>query len=916
MVGEIYKLLVTLFLRIDSIVYGIISVLYQVFIAVASLKMFNDGIYSRIENMVYMIVGVFALFLIAYNLLKHMIDADLSKSATDVKKVVLNLVTSMFMIMLIPITFNLLFSVQNAILKQDLIGKLFQPYTTDFENSEHLSSCLDSRVIVYQEDSDSYVQTDDSQAVNDVKLKCYGNLAALQMFQGFFYPAIVNDPENIQNYQNGTSLTNTLNEAAASVHPEDSTALEKLGSAVKWLFEPLPMKVFDIVNAFRNSDENDNSDFSLADAYDVAVASGDFAIFELFTENVESGEIKYTFLASTIAGGFACYVLLLYCLDVAVRAVKLAFYQMIAPFPIMMRVVPKKGTEIFNNWLKCVSTTYFEIFSRLAILYFGMFFVSNIFTLMGEGLSSKNIGYNLMSGSLFGVGVWLLVKAVIILGIFAFMKKLPELLKQIVPSSDKFSLKLWDHLKDSFAIPAAIGGFAGGMVASGGNPLAGIRAAGKGWKDSSLAGIGAEHKRRLAKLEADKKSRAAGQSTTERMAHRMLERGRGYLGLDSGVDELNRKIDRGEGLRKGTTITAINDSMDNIQLLDSESHHIGTINRGDTRIYDKDTKTNAETSLEMWKRRQSDIKEIANKYDETASGMRAVASSAKAFDDVMESKLLKGDSKYTLQYSMFKDNQGKYHVVYGVDENDFKNNLRAKLNELGYADGDQKDALINSLSESSSIGNLSTFQNYTAGFLRKHDGEDLGNSYDEINQSGTKAMDALKKLAERELILGDDNGTGRMIKAGQGSLNTLINNIVAGKLLELQATRDVDGTITSATLDRLSNIQVGSYTLDLTAPGFESRLQAALRNGQFTADELISALKNLETAATNVETEKTSDAGKINQRLNEADSQVKAHTRFIETGNKAIDIEKRGNVYTAQQATTDYINKTKGGNSQ
>lgn len=533
--GEIHKLLTELFLRIDSLVYGFISVLYQKFIALASLKMFNDAVYARIENAVYMIVGVFALFLIAYNILKHMIEADFSKSATDIKKIIINLVTSMFMIMLVPLAFNFLFSIQNSILKYDLIGKLFQPFEADFENSKHLASCQNDVSAVYDEETNEYVLSNSEDITKNIKLKCYGNLAALQMFQGFYYPAIVDSSNNTNAFKNGASLTDTLNNAAETIKPESASFLENAGKIFKFWVEPLTFKIIDIVNHFKNGAEKLDKDFTLADAYDVVVASGDFAILELFNENVESGEIKYTYLISTIAGLFVCYVLFLYCLDVAVRTVKLAFYQMIAPFPIMMRVVPKKGTEIFNNWLKCVSTTYFEVFSRLAIVYFGMYFISNVFVLMGEGLNSGNIGYDLMSGGLFGVGVWLLVKANIILGIFAFMKKAPDLLKEIVPSSSKFSLKLWDHLKDSFAVPATLGGFVGGMALGGGNPLAGIRAAGKGWKDSSLRGIGAEEKRRRNRVETLNKGVTRGQLFRDSV--------RQSMGRDSLADENLRRID-------------------------------------------------------------------------------------------------------------------------------------------------------------------------------------------------------------------------------------------------------------------------------------------------------------------------------------------------------------------------------------
>lgn len=55
---------------------------------------------------------------------------------------------------------------------------------------------------------------------------------------------------------------------------------------------------------------------------------------------IVSGEVSYYFIISPIAGIFVVFVLLSYCLDMALRLVKLAVYELIAPIPILARIIP------------------------------------------------------------------------------------------------------------------------------------------------------------------------------------------------------------------------------------------------------------------------------------------------------------------------------------------------------------------------------------------------------------------------------------------------------------------------------------------------------------------------------------------------------------------------------------------------
>ena len=78
------------------------------------------------------------------------------------------------------------------------------------------------------------------------------------------------------------------------------------------------------------------------------------------------------------------YIILVYCLDLGLRAVKLAFYEIIAPLPIIVRVIPSLS-KVFSSWIKATLSTYAEVFIRIAVLYFAIFAFSYVPSIMNGG---------------------------------------------------------------------------------------------------------------------------------------------------------------------------------------------------------------------------------------------------------------------------------------------------------------------------------------------------------------------------------------------------------------------------------------------------------------------------------------------------------------------------------------------------
>ena len=190
--------------------------------------------------------------------------------------------------------------------------------------------------------------------------------------------------------------------------------------------------------------------------------------------------MNYTFLISTLAGGAICLLLIVFCFDIAVRSVKFGFLRMIAPIPIVSRIDPKKGKEVFDKWLKVCISTYLDLFIRLLAIYFAIFVITQMIDLrFVDAVTGVETDVNAF------------VKVFIILGALLFAKQLPKLIEDLtgLKMSGKFTLNPLKKLNQT-GIPglAAVGaagalGFASNMAEAknrGSGPIGFMKRVGSG----------------------------------------------------------------------------------------------------------------------------------------------------------------------------------------------------------------------------------------------------------------------------------------------------------------------------------------------------------------------------------------------------------------------------------------------------
>lgn len=199
------------------------------------------------------------------------------------------------------------------------------------------------------------------------------------------------------------------------------------------------------------------------DGYQAAVNSareGDSFIsaFGPLLGDVVDGNITYLIIISTVAGLFCAYVLLGYCLDAGLRAVKLAYLQLLAPLPILLTIIPGQK-KVFKNWLSKTVSCFLEVFVRIFAMAFVIYIINHL-----PNLLENNQLFEGACATQPGIITVLLIKAIIICALFDFMKQAPKLISEITGIDSKgfgIGLKGKGILGDAFG---TLGGIATGAA--------------------------------------------------------------------------------------------------------------------------------------------------------------------------------------------------------------------------------------------------------------------------------------------------------------------------------------------------------------------------------------------------------------------------------------------------------------------
>ena len=429
--GILKAILGYIFLAIDSVVYFFVSQGFKMYIALAQFKLFDDKVFDDLINRTYIIIGVIALFIVAYALLNSIINPDnASKGDKSLSKIVKNFIFAIIGIAIVPTVFNYFYYFQRVVLCNNLIPK----------------------ILLAQ-------KGDDSQAdlLNDDKI---GTQFATYLFQSFFYP------KSIEN-MNMTDIDND----------GDLLKSEAVKVEVGLIDDVFSNEESVNIEKYKAYDSDNKGNYNLQMAYEGAMngemfftAFRPFLLGDIgFANSVLNNTVNYMIIISTIAGVYCAYVLASLCIDMAIRAVKLGYLELIAPLPIMTLIVPGKD-GVFKAWIKKTGSCAFEVFTRLFIVSFVIYLIRTIPQLF----TATTFSYGGCTTS-FGVITALLIRALVYCGLLTFLKQAPKFLSEATGiKSDGFKLGIADKL--------------GEMALIGGAAKNGVRAA-QGAATGALGGL-------------------------------------------------------------------------------------------------------------------------------------------------------------------------------------------------------------------------------------------------------------------------------------------------------------------------------------------------------------------------------------------------------------------------------------------
>jgi hypothetical protein len=474
------------FFQMDGVIYGLIDDVYSLLMLITRTSIFGMDEIAKFSERVFALAGIFMLFKVSLSVINYVINPD---DFTDKEKgfgnITKKIIFTLVLLVITPFIFQEAYELQSIILEDNTIMHLvFGTPTEDRLPNDNYVESAGKEIqftVMY-----AFLQPNFTEFYSGTKY----NLAACEMvYQKSSNGLIMRRP--------GSSYIYALNETCFGVYNSSTDMFECTS---------------DFCKAF--SDAEAVSDANAKDIYQTyaqAVAQRNFSLLVrkdlVLIEAENKYLIDYKFLVSTAVGIAVVYILLLFCIDIAVRSIKLGFLEMISPIPILSYIDPKSGKDgLFKKWYQECVKTYMSLFLRLFALYIGIYAI----TIIG--------GYtDFITGEVIQ-GNWLL-DVFMIIGILIFAKQLPKMIEELfgVKLDGKFSLnplkKIEEEAIGGKRLTGAVGGAAAGL-ASGhliGGALRGFNA-NKGFADA--------RKDQLAKNDAFRKAKLDGSTPLGRMGAR------------------------------------------------------------------------------------------------------------------------------------------------------------------------------------------------------------------------------------------------------------------------------------------------------------------------------------------------------------------------------------------------------------
>lgn len=416
------KIIRQFFFMIDSIIYNGITDVYRLLIDISRTSVLSQSSIQSIANRIYELLAIFMVFKIIFSLIMYVVNPDdFSDKSKGVSKIGINIVISLSLLVLTPYIFSYAFQIQNIILEDNSLGTLIFGETDN--------------------DGDS-----DFSVFNSA-----GGDIAFYTMKPFFMPNVTISElkECITMEVDGKFNKDCSGIDFDSEEDDQYTGnSESLAGLTQTESKKANYRLTDVKNYVYGVEK---SNLSLMFRSQMALATA------MVNNETNGFVIDYKFMFSTPIGIIVVLLLISFCMDVALRSVKLAFLQLVAPIPILSYIDPKSGKDgMFKKWYTMCFKTFISLFVRLLALYFAIFIITKIDRMT-----------DVLTGA-YQSSAW--VNIFVIIGALMFAKQLPKILEGLgikLDGDGKFTLNPLKKFGDQALGGKKILGFGAAGAAAG-----------------------------------------------------------------------------------------------------------------------------------------------------------------------------------------------------------------------------------------------------------------------------------------------------------------------------------------------------------------------------------------------------------------------------------------------------------------
>lgn len=397
-VGNLWR---TLGSSLNFCIYFLLGLMYQIFFNVASAQLFESETIKNFYGRVQLIIGVFMVFKLAITILQGIMDPEkFMGNKEGFGTIITRVVVALIMLaVIVPINvpdvqnansyekyinnngllFGTLYSLQDRILSGNTLGRLILGTTDTAENPDAVDQTGKTEAQIQQE-----------------KLVQSANIFSSTILKGFLRINLVTEDERVDDDE-----TNPENWYCGE---DDLTNDHKTA-----------------INMYNQLDVSPT--ILLSDPIVKAKCNLNWQA-SIPGLNLIAGDSKYVFafnfILALIVGAIFLVLLVAFTVDIAIRSIKLAILRLLAPIPIISYIEPKSAKDgMFASWVKALTSTYLDLFLRLAIVYFVIFIIQEM---MVNGIIIDQAGG--IVGITSCIFIWI--------GLFFFARMAPKFIKDML----------------------------------------------------------------------------------------------------------------------------------------------------------------------------------------------------------------------------------------------------------------------------------------------------------------------------------------------------------------------------------------------------------------------------------------------------------------------------------------------------